>query len=106
MNHKENFVDPITIVHTNTIEGLNNGLEQLIKPRNCTKKILMVGFSILSGEGKTKKILERFFKGFKSDLIFKLISFIILYFFYFYCQYWQVLLLPYLFNLVFKSLFY
>ncbi|KCZ79017.1 hypothetical protein H312_03599, partial [Anncaliia algerae PRA339] len=38
VNHKENFVDPITLVHTNTIEGLNNGLKHLIKPRNRTKK--------------------------------------------------------------------
>ncbi|KCZ78649.1 hypothetical protein H311_00316 [Anncaliia algerae PRA109] len=64
---KENFVDPITLVHTNTIENLNNGLNHLIKPRNRTKKIFMAGFSIFSGGGKTKKNLERFSKGFKRD---------------------------------------
>ncbi|KCZ80642.1 hypothetical protein H312_01969, partial [Anncaliia algerae PRA339] len=38
VNHKENFVDPQTNVHTNCIEGLNNGLKHLIRPRNRNKK--------------------------------------------------------------------
>lgn len=38
VNHKENYVDPISGTHTNTIEGLNNGIKHLIKPRNRGKK--------------------------------------------------------------------
>lgn len=37
VNHTENFVDPITGTHTNTIEGTWCGLKVVISPRNRTK---------------------------------------------------------------------
>lgn len=38
VNHKKHFKDPITGIHTNTIEGTWNGLKQSIIPRNRNKK--------------------------------------------------------------------
>lgn len=37
VNHRKHFKDPITGIHTNTIEGVNNGIKNLIKPRNRTR---------------------------------------------------------------------
>lgn len=34
VNHSKTFKDPITQVHTNTVEGTNNGLKIMIRPRN------------------------------------------------------------------------
>lgn len=34
VNHKKHFKDPITGTHTNTVEGMNNGLKTFIKARN------------------------------------------------------------------------
>lgn len=42
VNHKENFKDPITNVHTNNIEGTWNGLKQSIIPRNRNKKYILL----------------------------------------------------------------
>ncbi|KCZ81745.1 hypothetical protein H312_00785 [Anncaliia algerae PRA339] len=53
-NHKLNVVDPIVNVHTNKIEGLNNGLKHLIKPRNGIRKILMVVHFIYFDVEETK----------------------------------------------------
>lgn len=38
VKHNLHFNDPITGVHTNTVEGVNNGIKHLIKPRNRCKK--------------------------------------------------------------------
>lgn len=38
VNHKYYFKDPVSGVHTNTVEGLNNGIKHLIKPRHRTRK--------------------------------------------------------------------
>lgn len=42
VNHKKTFKDPITGIHTNTIEGTWNGLKQSIIPRNRNKKDIVL----------------------------------------------------------------
>jgi transposase-like protein len=42
VNHKKNFKDPITKVHTNTIEGTWNGVKQSIIPRNRNRKDILL----------------------------------------------------------------
>lgn len=42
VNHKKHFKDPITGIHTNTIEGTWNGLKQSIISRNRNKKDIVL----------------------------------------------------------------
>jgi transposase-like protein len=42
VNHSKNFKDPVTGVHTNTIEGTWNALKQSIIPRNRNKKDILL----------------------------------------------------------------
>jgi transposase-like protein len=42
VNYKKHFKDPITGIHTNTIEGTWNGLKQSIIPRNRNKKDIIL----------------------------------------------------------------
>jgi transposase-like protein len=42
VNHKKHFKDPITGIHTNTIEGTWNGLKQSIIPRDRNKKDIVL----------------------------------------------------------------
>jgi len=40
VNHSENFVEPITLNHTNTIEGTWNGIKMKVPARKRTKKLI------------------------------------------------------------------
>ena len=40
VNHSLNYVDPVTLNHTNTIEGTWNGIKMKVPPRKRTKKLI------------------------------------------------------------------
>jgi transposase-like protein len=44
VNHSKNFKDPLTGVHTNTIEGLWNGVKSRIRPRSRVKSGINMHF--------------------------------------------------------------
>jgi transposase-like protein len=55
VNHKKYFKDPITKVHTNTIEGTWNGLKQSISPRNRNKKNIVLHLKEYQWRKKNKE---------------------------------------------------
>lgn len=66
VNHKYHFKDPITEVHTNNIEGCNNGLKTFIRPRNrCKKNIDEWLFYFVWMRLNKKKRWEGFLKAIK-----------------------------------------
>ncbi|KII74920.1 hypothetical protein RF11_07432 [Thelohanellus kitauei] len=65
IDHPVTFKDPVTSVHTDTIEGLNNGLKYQIKARNRTKKdncnhLLYIFWKRINKKKKWPSFLEAF----------------------------------------------
>jgi transposase-like protein len=61
VNHSETFVDPITGVHTNSIEGTWNGIKFNINPRNRTKSVIDLHLLEYVWRKQNKKYLWRSF---------------------------------------------
>ncbi|KCZ81182.1 hypothetical protein H312_01392, partial [Anncaliia algerae PRA339] len=61
VNHSKEFVNSDTVVCTNTIEGLNNGIKHLIRPRNRSKKNINGWLWYFIWRRKNKKNLRKGF---------------------------------------------
>ena len=70
VNHSIDFNDPVTGVHTNTIECVNNANKTLTVPRNKTNKNMndRLWYYIFREQNK-KQLLERFLKALKEIIM-------------------------------------
>jgi hypothetical protein len=67
VNHRENFVDPVTGVHTNTIEGTWAGIKFNISPRNRIKSQISLQLLEYTWRKQNKEQLWRSFLNLLKD---------------------------------------
>ena len=66
VNHSVNYVDPLTLNHTNTIEGTWNGLKMKVPARKRTKKLIVSELIRFSWNRKNKvRKWEAFLEAFR-----------------------------------------